>query len=145
MAKTTKSNAQPRRKASAGKVGKAVKDAKTPLQVLVGVGVTALLDKHGLSKVGFLQEGTSSVSKFIKPAAIVVAGLIGKQFTTNTTVKSMLDGMAIYGGLKTVNAATGKDVMEGLSGMVPYREPRRAPAALPKYFEQPLNGAKRSQ
>ena len=142
MARTTKSNAQPRRKFSAKKLGT---DAKKPLLLLAGMAVTALADKHGFSKVGFLQEGTSSVSKFIKPVAIAGVGLVGRQLIGNETAKALLDGMTLYGGIKTVNAATGKDVMEGLSGMVPYREPRRAPAALPKYFEQPLNGAKRSQ
>jgi len=100
-------------------------DLKGPGLTLVGIAGAALLEKLALSKLTFLEPvATNQFSKFYKPAILLAAGLIGRQMTSNSMAKSLADGVTIFGGIKTVNAATGKDVMTGLSGMVPYREPR---------------------
>lgn len=130
----------PRRGFSAKKLGT---DLQGPGTLLLGLVGTALLDKVGLSKVPFLEEKETTLSKFIKPAVIVAIGVVGRQMVGNTMVKTLLDGMTVYGGIKAVNAGTGKDVMTGLSGITPYSEPRRIAMQQPVYYPQPeLNGGR---
>lgn len=141
MAKTRKRRnlgAVPRTKSlSIKKMGN---DLKTPGTILLGIIAGAMADKFLLSKVPFLQptEG-SKMTNFYKPAAILALGLAGRQLAPGgPMVKDAMDGVAIYGAIKGVNAATGKDVMTGLGARVAYREYHRLPANKQEYvFEQP--------
>jgi hypothetical protein len=116
-------------------------DLKGPGTILAGIIGGAMIDKFLLSKVAFLQpkEG-SKMSNFIKPAAILALGLAGRQLAPGgPMVKDAMDGVAIYGAIKGVNAATGKDVMTGLGARVAYKEYHRLPAQKQEYAIEPMN------
>jgi len=97
-------------------------ELKSPGMIIAGIIGAAMLDKYALSKISAIQEKEGNkFSKFIKPAIIALGGAVGRNFVPQS-LKSVVDGVTVYGGIKAVNAATSKDVMTGLSGLEPYRE-----------------------
>lgn len=114
-------------------------DLKGPGLILAGIVGAALIEKLALSKITAIQEKEGSkMSKFFKPAIITAAGLIGRQVVPGM-FKTVMDGVTVYGGIKTVNAATNKDVMTGLSGLEPYRELMNRPATQEEYVLRMAN------
>lgn len=135
-------NTSPAGRLSLKKVGN---DMKGPGMILAGILAGALADKYLLSKISAIQEKEGSkMSKFIKPVLIAATGLIGRQFVP-ASLKTLLDGVSVYGGVKTVNAATNKDVMTGLSGLEPYRELMNTPPTQQEYVLNMLNQGKQQQ
>lgn len=130
------SNSTTRRSLSLKKVGT---DLKGPGLILAGILGGALAEKYLFSKISAIQEKEGSkMSKYIKPVLITVTGLVARQLVP-TSLKTVMDGVTVYGGVKTVNAATNKDVMTGLSGLEPYRELRNLPPNEEQYVLQMLN------
>jgi hypothetical protein len=103
-------------------VKKLAQDARKPagfiLGIMAGKAIGKMIDKNETVQglIGF--EG----KKMLKPLGIGAAGLVVNQVVKNSDVKNVGMGMATYGGILAVEAATGKPVLNGLQGMDDYQQ-----------------------
>jgi hypothetical protein len=111
-----------RQKISQINVKKLAQDARKPagfiLGIMAGKAIGKMIDKNQTVQglIGF--EG----KKMLKPLGIGAAGLVVNQVVKNSDVKNVGLGMATYGGILAVEAATGKPIMNELQGADEYQE-----------------------
>ena len=115
--KTTSST---RRSSSGTKIDfmKATNNIGKPIAAVAGFAV----GKYALKKLQ--KSGTVSgllgndMKGYIVPVAVTMGGLVGQQFTKNEYVKMGLYGMAGAGVEATIKKATGKTILQGLTGLM---------------------------
>lgn len=101
---------------------KLVQDARKPAGFIIGImagkAIAKMIDKNQTVEglLGF--EG----KKMLKPLGIAAVGLSINQVVRNADVKNVGMGMATYGGILAVEAATGKPVLNGLQGTEEYQQ-----------------------
>ncbi len=121
MAVKKRTSSTPRRTSSRGtKIDfmKATNNIGKPIAAVAGFAV----GKYAVNKL----QKSSTVSGllgtdmkgFVVPAIITMGGLVGQQFTKNELVKIGLYGMAGAGVEATIKKATGKTLLQGLTGLL---------------------------
>jgi len=119
--KKTTSSTRRRRTSSRGtKIDfmKATNNIGKPIAAVAGfaVGKYALKKLQKSSTVsGFLG---NDMKGYIVPAAVTMGGLVGQQFTKNEFIKMGLYGVAGAGVEATIKKATGKTILQGLTGLM---------------------------
>jgi len=97
---------------------KATNNIGKPIAAVAGfaVGKYALnkLEKSATVK-GLLG---SDMKSYLVPAAVTMGGLVGQQFTKNEYIKMGLYGLAGAGVEATIKKATGKTLLQGLTGLM---------------------------
>lgn len=98
-------------------INKMLQDARKPAAFIGGImlakGTAKLIDKNEAVEGLFGSEGKA----LIKPLGITVIGLGANQMVRNHDLKNVSMGVATYGGILALEAATGKPVINGLQGV----------------------------
>ncbi|MCT4643886.1 MAG: hypothetical protein N4A74_02785 [Carboxylicivirga sp.] len=115
-----KTSSQPRSRSTGTKIDfmKATNNIGKPIAAVAGFAV----GKYALKK---LQKSPTvsglfgnDMKGYLVPAAVTMGGLVGQQFTKNEYIKMGLYGMAGAGVEATIKKATGKTILQGLSGLM---------------------------
>ncbi|MCW3806181.1 hypothetical protein [Plebeiibacterium marinum] len=115
-----KTSSQPRSRSTGTKIDfmKATNNIGKPIAAVAGfAGGKYLLNKLQKSPTvsGLLG---SDMKGYIVPAVVTMGGLVGQQFTKNVYLQMGLYGMAGAGVEATIKKATGKTILQGLSGLL---------------------------
>jgi len=97
---------------------KATNNIGKPIAAVAGfaVGKYALKKLQKSSTVSGLLG--NDMKGYIVPAAVTMGGLVGQQFTKNEYIKMGLYGVAGAGVEATIKKATGKTILQGLTGLI---------------------------
>ncbi len=115
-----KRSSQPRSRSTGTKIDfmKATHNIGKPIAAVAGFAV----GKYALNK---LQKSTTvsgllgtDMKGYIIPASVMMAGLVGQQFTKNEYIKMGLYGVAGAGVEASIKKATGKTILQGLEGLM---------------------------